>query len=299
VIALLAVELRRFLARRLMRVMALVAVAGILAAGVIVFVNSSKEPVPVDVHVQTNPDGSVDCFGNGVGAGGPLPEGQTPEEFCAERIGGQVDKRFELTSTKEGWLALGAQLIIVAWLLGASFVGAEWHSGTMTTLLTWEPRRTRVFIAKLIACIALVYLGAVVLELLLTAALFPSALFRGTTAGADSAWLAESAGILGRVGLACGLGAALGFGLAAIGRNTAASLGIGFGYLVVVENLIRGFRPQWAPWLLGDNIAAFLDGGAGSVIPGRTTIESGLTVAAYATVAVVAAWASFRRRDVT
>lgn len=297
--ALLAVELRRFLARRLMRVLASIALAGILVAGVIVFVNASKDPVAVDVQFEVTGNGEVNCFGNGFGAGGTLPKDQTPEEFCQSLIGGQVDKQFQLTEMNEGWLALGAQLIIVGWLLGASFVGAEWHSGTMTTLLTWEPRRTRVLFAKLVACMALVYLGAVVLELLLTAALLPAAVFRGSTAGTDSAWLAESAGIVGRVGLACSLAAALGFGLATVGRNTAASLGIGFGYLVVVENLIRGFRPQWAPWLLGDNIAAFLDGGAGNVIPGRSTIESGLTVCVYAAVAVIAAWLSFRRRDVT
>ena len=298
-IALFAAELRRFLARRLMRVMALLAVVGILAAGVIVFVNSSKDLVPVDVTVRTNPGGFVECFGNGVGFGGPLPEGQTPEEFCAAQIGRLTDKRFDITEMKAGWLALGAQLIIVGWLVGASFIGSEWHSGTMTTLLTWEPRRTRVFASKLVACVVLVYLGAVVLEALLGAALLPAALFRGTTAGADSAWVVESAGILGRVGLACSLGATLGFGLAMVGRNTAASLGIGFGYLVVVENLIRGFRPQWAPWLLGDNMAAFVDGGDGTVIPGRSTVESGLTVAAYAAIAALAAWTSFRRRDVT
>ena len=32
-------------------------------------------------------------------------------------------------------------LVMASWLLGASFIGAEWRAGTVTTLLTWEPRR--------------------------------------------------------------------------------------------------------------------------------------------------------------
>jgi hypothetical protein len=299
VTALLAVELRRFLARRLMRVIALIAVAGILVAATVVFFKSSKERGPANVRVIVHGDGTVDCLSESFGFGGAKPEGQTAEEFCRSQLPALgPDKRFHLTSMREAWLGLGAQLMIVAWLLGASFAGAEWHAGSMTTLLTWEPRRTRVFVAKLMSCLALVYIGAVVLEALLGAALLPAAIFRGTTVGADAAWAGESAGLVGRVALACSAGGALGYGLAMLGRNTAASLGIGFGYLLVVENLIRGIRPQWAPWLLGDNMAALVEGGAG-VIPGRTALVAGVTVGAYAGVALLAGWLSFRRRDVT
>jgi ABC-type transport system involved in multi-copper enzyme maturation permease subunit len=277
------------------------ALAGILVAGTIVFVKSSNETTRPDVRVVVNPDGTVSCMGDAFGAGGTLPPNQTPEEFCASLSPHfDTDKRFHLTSLREAWLGLGAQLIVIAWLLGATFVGAEWHLGSMTTLLTWEPRRTRVFLAKLIACVVLIYVGAVALEVLLGAALLPAALVRGTTAGADAEWLRESLGVLGRVGLACSVGGALGFGLAMVGRNTAASIGVGFGYLIVVENLVRGLRPQWAPWLLGDNTAAFVGGPGEQVFTyGRTTLESGLTIGAYAAVALLAGWIFFRRRDVT
>ena len=42
-------------------------------------------------------------------------------------------------------------VVAAAWLLAASFVGAEWHAGTMGTLLTWEPRRLYVLGAKVAA----------------------------------------------------------------------------------------------------------------------------------------------------
>ena len=297
--ALLAVELRRFLARRLVRVVAVLIVVGILVAGTIVFFKSSRTQSAPQVDTVVHPNGRVECFGSNFGMSGKPPEGQTPQEFCDE-FGSQIegDPRFHLTSLREAWLGLGAQLIVIGWLLGASFVGAEWHNGTMTTLLTWEPRRARVFLAKMIACFVIVYLGAVLMEALLGAVLLPAALLRGTTTGANAAWLAEAAGVVGRVGLACGAGAVLGYGLAMIGRNTAASLGVGFGYLLIVENLVRGFKPGWSRALLGDNIAALLGGARDNVIAGRSPLEAGLIVAAYAGVAVLAGWTFFRRRDV-
>lgn len=298
--ALFAVELRRFLSRRLVRVIAILAVAGMVVAGMIVFARSSKTYTPPDIDVQVLRGRLVECSGPNFAMSARIPEGQTPEELC-NSLAGQfaTDPRFHLTSLREGWLAVGAQLIVVAWLVGASFAGAEWHTGNMTTLLTWEPRRTRVFVAKAAASIVLVYLGAVLLEIVLGAALLPAAVFRGTTAGADGQWLADAAGLLGRVGFASAVGASLGLGLAMVGRNTAASLGVGFGYLLIVENLIRGFRPQWGPWLLGDNTAAFLGGAEDQVIFGRSTAEAGAVIALYAAVALLAGWLFFRRRDVT
>jgi hypothetical protein len=68
----------------------------------------------------------------------------------------------------------------------------------------------------------------------------------------------------------------------------------------VVENLIRGLRPQWAGWLLGDNVAAFVEGSPESVLTaGRSLAETGLTIGSYAAVAAILAWMFFRQRDVT
>ena len=80
----------------------------------------------------------------------------------------------------------------------------------------------------------------------------------GSTTGADAAWLAESAGVALRVAALSTIFAGFGFGLASAGRNTAVALGVGFGYLVIVENLVRGLRPQWTPWLLTDNAGLFV-----------------------------------------
>jgi hypothetical protein len=157
----------------------------------------------------------------------------------------------------------------------------------------------RVFAAKLLACISLVFAGAIVLELLLGAALLPAAVFRGATVGeADGAWFASAGLALLRVGVASGLGCALGYAIASIGRNTAASLGAGFVYLAVIESLIRQLRPQWAGWLLGDNLASFLTADQ-SVIIGRTAMEALAVIAGYVALAQTAALVLHVRRDVT
>jgi len=42
-----------------------------------------------------------------------------------------------------------AVLALVAYIVGASFVGAEWSSGGMMNLLLWRPRRLQVLGTKL------------------------------------------------------------------------------------------------------------------------------------------------------
>ena len=300
--ALLQVEIKRLLARRLVRVLVLIAVVGIVIAGVTVLFKSHRDLRGPSTEARIIHQGShdvVECTNGNLGAiSGRPPKGMTPEEFCNSTGFGPQDSRFHLTTLQDVWLGVGGQLLIVAWLIAASFIGAEWHAGTVTTQLTWEPRRVRVFIAKLLACALLVFVGTIVLELLLGAALWPAAALRGTTAGVDGAWVSESVRLLGRAGVACVFGALLGYALGSAGRNTAASLGVGFVYLVVVESLVRGFKPRWAPWLIGDNVVNFL-GGESHQILDRSPGASAATLALYCAIALLAALALFKRRDVT
>jgi hypothetical protein len=92
--------------------------------------------------------------------------------------------------------------------------------------------------------------------------------------------------------------------VASLGRNTAAALGAGFGYIVVVENLIRALKPQWQQWLVTDNGAVFVTGdpsliGSASDGSGSSATAAGLLVLAYATLVVAVAYGFFRSRDVT
>lgn len=142
---------------------------------------------------------------------------------------------------------------LLALVLGASFVGAEWRSGTMTPLLTWEPRRGRVALAKLLPVAVFVAGSYLLTVLLLFLSLLPAALTRGTFAGIGPLWREHVLGLAGRgLGLAL-LAALLGFAVALLIRNTVAAVGAILAWLVVAENVIRGFTSALDSWLVSVN----------------------------------------------
>jgi ABC-type transport system involved in multi-copper enzyme maturation permease subunit len=210
-----------------------------------------------------------------------------------------LTQEYDLVGLPDVLMGTSLVLVSVAWVLGASAIGADWHAGHVTTILTWEPRRGRVMLAKIIASLTSVFVVSLTIQALLGAALAVAAAGAGSTTGADAAWLAESAGVALRVALLSTIFAGFGFGLAAAGRNTAVALGVGFGYLVIVENLVRGLRPQWTPWLLTDNAGLFIvDSPIDFPMLVRSTVGAGLYLAAVGAVLLLAASGLFRTRDV-
>ncbi|MDQ3957607.1 MAG: ABC transporter permease [Actinomycetota bacterium] len=212
------------------------------------------------------------------------------------------------TTPSEGWFefremqeileSFGGAFVMIGWLVGASAIGAEWQHRTVSSLLTWEPRRTRVLAAKVIATgtfVAglIVFLGAV-----LTGSLTPVAAARGTFAGVDSAWWADYAVVGGRVTLVAVMAAVLGFALAAIGKNTAAALGVGFGYFAIAEPLVRAFKPRWSEWLIGENLGLVVTGSGGFDGLGHSVAVGALVLLAYAGAAFALSLWVFRRREI-
>ncbi|MEH0841280.1 ABC transporter permease subunit [Micromonospora sp. CPCC 205711] len=129
--------------------------------------------------------------------------------------------------------AFTAILALVGFVVGASFVGAEWSTGGMMNLLLWRPRRLTVLLTKLAALLT----GLVTLTLA-TAALWTLGFwligtFRGTTAKM-TAGVWRSFALTGLRGLVLVLAvAAIGFALASLGRHTAMALGGAIGVAVV------------------------------------------------------------------
>jgi hypothetical protein len=300
--ALLAVEVRRVLSRRLVRVSVALAVLALLAGAAIAFLISrdmdqaalAQAEAARQAQVQQCITGQLD------GVPSDLPP-QQQAEFCEQHISSPIqDRRFHYESLPGILEGMSWFAVLLGWLLGASLVGAEWHAGTMATLLTWEPRRVRVLLVKLVAAGALAFTLTMLLQLLLGAALLPAGLLRGTTEGIDAGWMRSLSGVGLRVAAVSVVGALIGFSIAAVARNTAAALGIAFGYFAIVENAIRGLRPRWTPWLLGDNIAVVITNQPQSFpLVDRSTLGAATLVACYALALVVVAVATFRRRDIT
>lgn len=209
-------------------------------------------------------------------------------------------------------------LVLVFFVAGASFVGAEWTSGAMMNLLLWRPQRLRVLFTKLAALLTGVLAVSVPAVALWTAAYWLTALLRGSAEGVTAdAWRSFALTELRSVVLVVAAAAA-GFGLASIGRHTALALGSVLGVLVVGQSglaIIAGsLQVRYLElWLLPTYWIAWMDssievtdwqacnGQQGCVPPTfeLTWVHTGaLLVVALALVLGVAAWL-MRRRDIS
>ena len=288
--SLLRVEMRRLVSRRLFRVLTLLVLLGFAVAGVWVFIVSDDSPHALRRAEQDRQRLLAECERGFEEAG---PQSQPPEgyddasSFCRDQEF-VPDPRFNYAFMGEIVVSVGIPFIMLGWLVGASFVGADWHNRTLTSTLTWEPRRIRLLSTKTLALSIVVFVWMALLGIGLSAALYPAAAFEGITATVDAeAWREHAIAIL-RVGGATTFAAWLGFALAVVGRNTAAALGVGFVYLAIVENLIRGFRPHWNDWLIGDNLGRFLVG----------TDRAALLLVAYTAALLLVAAFVFKTREI-
>ena len=213
---------------------------------------------------------------------------------------GAVMTDWWIAGTESGILMTAAAIMMVGALLGgATVAGAEWRAGTITTVLTWEPRRRRLQAARTAAAVVLAVPIALALLVVFLALLLPAALVNGTTAGTDSTWWWSVAGAVTRISLMAGLAAMLGISLATLGRNTTFAPALIAGWMLAGENLIRGLWPSQQHHLIGENLTAFV---TWAPVPTTEAAHSAATAAAlltlYTVVGVIAATVVFARRDI-
>ena len=260
-------EMRRALHRRAVWVLLLLAFVGIALLGVIAFTDSAGRSV-TELHTDgTHPAVMADWWVDGGG---------------------------------DGILMIaGLPLMLGALFGGASVVGAEWRAGTVTTVLTWEPRRLRLHAARTGACFILATVISFALQALFLGATLPAVLAHGTTAGTDAEWWGALLAAMGRLALLTGAAAALAASLATLGRSTAFALSAVFAWLAIGENLVRGLKPSLQPLLLGDNLSIVLTWAQlRSADFTRSEVLAVATVLGYVGVVVALAAASFVRRDI-
>lgn len=160
-------------------------------------------------------------------------QGPRREDFQAEWfMPPAFDFKQEFPTMITVWAAIMA---LVAFIVGASYVGAEWNSGGMMNLLLWRPKRSVVLSAKLGTLLG----GAAVWSLLVgavwTAAMWFIATYHGVTEKmTPGVW--KSFGLMGLRGLGLVLFLAVaGFALASLGRHTAMALGVAAAVIVVFQ----------------------------------------------------------------
>jgi ABC-2 type transport system permease protein len=295
-------EARRLLSRRLFRVLALLALLGIVIGVAIVGTRSHRPSADDEAALRVQIRQEIEqCIEQKYFS---LQPGETMEQVCTDAFSDQTPPdEYALTGLTDTLRGTSFILLVLGLVIGASAVGADWQTGSMATLLVWEPRRIRVLTVRAIVVGIAVFLLALALQGVLAGLLTLVANTRGSTAGTGGDFTRTLLGVMGRIAVMTAILALIAVAISTIGRTTAASLGVVFVYLALVESLLHVLIPRITPWLLSVNTAVFVDGRAQDVgdnppvhlTPGHSTV----IVVAYAVVLLVAAGAFFRTRDVS
>jgi hypothetical protein len=323
--SLLRSELHRIVSRRMIQVLVGLAALGFLAVAAISFTQFS-EPTP-ELFAQAEADRAEvveesqgfyeECLESP-----DIPEGDA-ELYCGSPPSTEdipLDQflpkaPFTVDNIANGALAVAFSTAALAFVIGATYAGAEWSSRSIVALLFWEPRRLKVMGTKLAVITAVAAVLAVVAQ---AAWLGIGALLAATRGpGLDDASAGFWGNLLaqqGRSVLLVVLTALLGFGLANLTRNTGAALGLAFVYFAVVENAVRVVRQEWSPYLFGESAGALVTEGGISVFiydfsaspdggfsEGReimvSNLQGGVTLLVYTAIVVIVGTVLFQRRD--
>ncbi len=267
---LLASEIRRLAGRRLVKWLVLVSLALVVVLVVIVTANS-------------NPD----ALNN--------QDAMTLSQLWLTRTAAfaQGVKRDNAIAT------VSVLTYLLTIVIGASAVGAEYRGGTVGTILTWEPRRTRLLLARLFAAAVVAMAFFLIVQLVFVGAWTIGVALNGRSGTGADFWR-DLFVMLGRATVIAGVLAVISGAIATLGKNTAAAMGIWFGYLIAIEAILRAQVEGLIPWFLTPNAGAFygwesVTQNGYTVTPGAAALRLGLYVVLLGAVAV----AVFGRRDVT
>lgn len=265
-------ETRRFWSRRLMRFFpAILALLMVAGIGIAVFVIGSDD-------------------------------GNSPD-FFADIAGG---------TEATGLLGPVATLLpVMAFVLGASYIGADLKTGMIEQLLTWEPRRHRLVGARTVSCFLGTAALAIALSTLMVALLYGLAAATGTTGGTTSEFWVNTVSAILRTGVASALFSLIGLGLTLVVNSSLGSI-VGFViYWFIVEGfLLQAFLPKIAVWLPITNATSFATGGDVEYIDGSIFsadfdlvrhhgfIWAGVILLVWSALALVVGGYIFERRDV-
>ncbi len=243
----LGAELRRFFARRIVRGVFLVAVLLIV---LVVTIGTAKGHRGHEYALDPATGRVTDTQTGQVVANKPsgeVPSGFSSSDGAGNIVFGQSDTRTnigkDLANVIEG---TGIALLFVAFALGASFVGAEFHVGSLTTQLLFEPRRWRVHLAKAVS----VALGAAAFAFavlaLVALAMYIGSELSGVVQGLDGAFVAHRTAQALRVAATVGIGATLAYSVTLVAKRSSAGM-IAFFLQFVLLNLINPVKKPFGP----------------------------------------------------
>ncbi|MEV0274214.1 ABC transporter permease subunit [Hamadaea sp. NPDC050747] len=316
--SLIRAELQRLLSRRFVQILTAVMI-GVFGVTVAVTMAGSHQPTAADwasAVVQANSNNEVhrqlydECVAARQPGASAVDRAKYPNP-CRLTVEQPEDFLYDTyvfrTSIRPLVGFLAAYLALFGFLVGATFIGAELASGGATNLLLWRPERVKVLAAKLAVLLGSIGLFSVVFSAIYVATFYGIAQATGYVGGVDSDFFGNLIVLVVRgIALAVMI-TAVSFGVATVGRHTAAALGLLTAYAVVWEAGARlvmevlGYRPQ-EPWFLSTYVGTWMTGSLQYYIGydeyGHVEWWQGAAVLGTLVAAVLAAaFGTFRRRD--
>ena len=275
---LLRSELRRARSRRSLRWMLLLLVLGVIAVSAIIFATTA--PVDADDLEQavTRSMAEQQMYDEQCLADPSVPQ-EDKEQYCYKPTEQDIrsnaiyylDRQPFTHGSMAGLLIFaGGIAAVVALLMGASAGGADWGARTMGLLFSWEPRRLRVFLTRLIV---VVVTGLVVTAVAVAIAWALGSLIAGAHPMDPAIRLPQDSGYPGPADLSEAartglrwlplgvLAAAGGYGVAMATRSTGWAIGATIALVVIMEPFVQVLWPWGSQWLLQTNVAAWMSGG--------------------------------------
>lgn len=325
---LVRVELRRLRARRLTLMVTLAAVA---IAGLVVFgLASQSKPLSgseLQMQQQSFKQAQKDWTNNGAQQVKSCEKDQATQRKSDPSADLGCDQMAPTESMfgkpaptaaqllPDGLRSASYLLAFLAFLLGAGFVAAEFTTGAIGNWLTFEPRRVRVYGAKVIA----VGVGVLPLALVVTATIAAGAWTIAEVWGSVALTGAERGYLLWsgvRVVVLAVVAASIGAAIGALLRHTAAVIGVAMAYIILVEGIFRAQLQSYQSWMVTTNIDAWIKHGTTysvdrchqestqgyvcSSIERHVSMTHGTTYLAVVSIALVlVAGLLFNRRDIT
>ena len=185
---------------------------------------------------------------------------------------------------------------VVALSFWAIAAASDHSTGLIRILVAAEPRRWRLVLGKWVA-LAAVTAAATMVALVVNLAVAPvaasSAGLEPTDWGTDIAAVALGAAL--DLYLALLVWGTIGLALAVLTRSAGIAIGVGVGWVLLLEGVIAAAVDEVSDWLPGATIAALATGGSTSIAYG-TALALG---AAYAGVGMLATLVTSTKRDIT
>lgn len=197
-----------------------------------------------------------------------------------------------------GLTGVGTALVFVTVAVGSNVVAKEFAAGALVMLITWEPRRARVVLAKSVAMAVGAAIAAFGVACTLALGLGAASVFGSEHQAVDASWMAARASQVGYLLVGVGAAGFIGATMTFVTRSTAFTISFFVLLSLLGERALDELATGTAEWAPAGLVMRLASGGAGffqlGIASGTAAWRTFAWLGAFALLAVVV----FLRREV-